>query len=114
MALTNKSREFNDLLDAEIAVRDEKIQDEYTTGHYLMEDLGGRKPFVLANGKTVTPVHSSGGPGSETSKWLIVVEYEGTMFMADTHFDSYDLQELAVFREAESYVEPVTKYRAVR
>ena len=119
--MTPKSRKFNDLLDKEVERRAaEGDGDTYYEAHYLMEALAGfgyrngKKDKVVLDDKPVKPVHTSGGPNSDMPKWLIVVEWDGTLFMADEWFSSYDLAELGVFKEAESYVEPVTMYREVK
>lgn len=116
--MTPKARKFNDLLDKEVERRAaEGNGDTYYEAHYLMEALAGygrEDSKIVLDGKTVKPIHSDGGPNSDMPKWLIVVEWDGSLFMADEWFSSYDLAELGVFEEAESYVEPVTKYRAVQ
>jgi hypothetical protein len=117
--MNEKSRKFNDLLDVEVERRAEELPGDYDNApyasHYLMEALAGwNDDPVTLDGKPVTPVWSHGGPNSDMPKWEIVVEYDGTLYYADEYFSSYDLAELGVFHEAESYVEPVTKYRRVK
>lgn len=112
------SRKFNELLEKEVESRAKNNgSDTYYESHYLMEELSGlgrEDNKVVLDGKPVNPVHSDGGPNSDTHNWLIVVEWDGVLFMTDQYFDSYDLQDLGLFRQCESYVEPVTKYRVVR
>lgn len=106
------AKEFNDLLWATVESRKyEPDGDDPYAQQSVMEDLSWSRNDFILDGKPVERVFSKGGPESDRDYWFIVVRYDGTLFMGESWFDSYEFAELAQFYEAEEYVEPVTKYR---